>query len=39
MIYSFYEKLKINEKDIEDEKKQRTKAGNRVEIDENKDIV
>jgi len=36
MIYSFYEKLKINEKDIEDEKKQRTKAGNQ---DENKDIV
>jgi len=31
-MYSFYEKLKINEKDIEDEKKQETKARNRVEV-------
>lgn len=37
MIHLLYRELKIKEKDIEDEKN--TKAGNRVEVDESKDIV
>lgn len=36
MAHLFYERFKIKEKDVEDEKN--TKAGDRIEVDESKDM-